>query len=83
MLLFFFVVFCLFVLFFFSWFLLLLLLLFSSLFFSNKKNPFFHRKYGRKLCKKIDKIGSLDAGIEQIPLVETFCDFHNIVTEHK
>ena len=31
---------------------------------------------------KIDRVGSLDAGFQQVPLVQNSWNFHNIVLEH-
>ena len=31
----------------------------------------------------IDRVGSLDAGFQQIPLVQNFWNFHDIVMEHQ
>ena len=32
---------------------------------------------------KNDRVGSLDAGFQQVPLIEIFWNFHNIVMEHQ
>ena len=59
-----------------------ILTLFSSL---KKEKHFdsFYSKHGCILYKKIDWVGSLDACFQQVPLVQFFSNFHNIVMEHK
>ena len=33
--------------------------------------------------QKVDRVGSLDAGFQQVPLVQNFWNFHNILMEHQ
>ena len=34
-------------------------------------------------CAKIDRVDSLDTGFQQVPLIQNFWNFHNIVMEHQ
>ena len=52
-------------------------MVFSS-FKKNKKNTFFFNS-----TNQIFSIGSLDAGFQQVPFVQIFINFHNIIMENK
>ena len=77
-----FIVFSVFFIFFFFFFLFYLLIYLFIYLFILIKIFIFHIVKSVSYYAKLDRICSLDAGFQQVPLVQKFWKFHNMVMEH-